>query len=128
MTTEGFPGEDAPRVPVQTPQEVALADEPLVLPEIHGLYFNLDLPHEVVPLDHLVSSKTDEENAKGGANAVWRMAEAARGDRERRNPITVEPVGDQRYLIIDGNGTYTAVRRMGWLSLPAQVKRTVPPN
>jgi len=90
------------------------------LPEDHGRYFNLDRgDHEVVPLDKLHSTKTAEENAKGGDNGPKRMLAAAHGALAKRDPITVRKKGD-KYHVVDGNGTLESARRLGWKTLPVR--------
>jgi hypothetical protein len=111
---------DVPKVG-QLGEEVALANELCGLAEAHELYFDLQQPHRFIPIHLLVSSKTDEENAKGGANAPKLMAQASAGEISKRDPIAVEPMSDGKYLIRDGNGTYTAAKQMSWSSLPAHI-------
>jgi hypothetical protein len=73
-----------------------------------------------MPLDKLVSGKSAEENKQGGDNGAKRMAAAAKGELAKRDPITVEPMGDGKYLITDGNGTFTTVQKYGWKAIPVQ--------
>lgn len=95
--------------------------EPDHLPEDHGRYFHMDQGHEVVPIDKLVSSKTDEENAKGGANAPKIMQAAYHGQVGKRAPIAAEKQADGTYKVTDGNGTLTGAKKHGWKSLPVKV-------
>lgn len=102
---------------------VDTTDAPDHLPEEHGRYFNLDAgKHEVVPLDKIDSSKSDEENQQGGDNSPKRMLAAYHGALGKRDPISVKKVGD-RYTVTDGNGTFTGAKKHGWKSLPVQVQQ-----
>lgn len=94
--------------------------DPAELPEDHEKYFNME-GATAIPLDKLVSAKTDAENAKGGNNAPKFMRAAYDGKVARRDPITVTPMGDGRYKVTDGNGTFTGVKKHGWKSLPVIV-------
>ena len=93
---------------------------PKELPEKHEDYFNME-GATVVPLSSLVSGKTAEENKQGGDNGAKRMAAAANGELSKRDPITVEPMGDGKYLITDGNGTFTTVQKYGWKAIPVKI-------
>ena len=92
---------------------------PKELPEKHEDYFKME-GATVMPLDKLVSGKSAEENKQGGDNGAKRMAAAAKGELAKRDPITVEPMGDGKYLITDGNGTFTTVQKYGWKAIPVQ--------
>jgi ppGpp synthetase/RelA/SpoT-type nucleotidyltranferase len=92
------------------------------LPENHDLYFDMEKADRVVSIGDLVSSKTDEENAKGGRNAPKRMAATAAGEIAKRPPITVRPLPDGKFLVVDGNGTLSGVKQYGWQNMPVQVE------
>jgi hypothetical protein len=96
-------------------------DSPEHLPEDHGRYFNEVAGMKVVSLNQLRSSKSDEENAQGGDNGPKRMLAAYHGVLSKRDPITVTANGSGGYDIVDGNGTYTSAKRLGWGSLPVKV-------
>lgn len=96
--------------------------EPERLPEEHDRYFHRPEGTETVPLDRLDSSKSDEENGKGGANAARAMHAAYHGHIAKRDPITVERGEGGRYIVKDGNGTLAAARRHGWKEMPVQVR------
>jgi len=96
--------------------------EPKTLPEKYDDYFIMDKA-TVVPIGDLVSSKSDAENAQGGGNAAKRMEAAAAGELSKRDPITVQRRPDGKYLILDGNGTYTSVKGYGWKSMPVLVEK-----
>lgn len=91
------------------------------LPEDHAAYFKPTANTETVPIEKLISSKTPAENAKGAANAPALMAKAANGEIDKRAPITVAKQADGTYKVLDGNGTFTAVKAQGWKSLPVHV-------
>jgi hypothetical protein len=93
---------------------------PKELPEKHEDYFKMKRA-TVMPIGKLVSSKSDDENRQGGTNGAKRMAAAAKGELSKRVPLSVEPMGDGKYLITDGNGTYTSVKDYGWKSIPVRV-------
>jgi hypothetical protein len=94
---------------------------PDVLPEEHDKYFVAGPDTITVPLDQLVSSKTDAENAQGAENGAKRMAASANGELTRRAPIDVWRRDDGTFLIVDGNGTYSSVKKYGWKTLPVNV-------
>lgn len=119
----------APHYPERQPAEAdktylkriaAELPDPKELPEEHEKYFDMK-GAKVVPLDQLVSTKTAEENQKGGNNAPKFMRAAYDGKVAKRAPITVAPTGDGKYKILDGNGTFTGVSAKGWKSLPVLV-------
>jgi hypothetical protein len=93
----------------------------ITLPENHVKYFNVENATDTVPLNKLVSSKTPEQNIKGGTNAAKFMDQASKGEIDKRNPITVTPTKDGNYKILDGNGTFTAAQKAGWKDLPVNV-------
>lgn len=93
---------------------------PTELPEEYNRYFVMD-GATIVPMENLVSSKTDAQNVQGGRNAPILMRAAYDGVLERRAPISVQKMDDGRYLILDGNGTYTGASRYGWTALPVMV-------
>lgn len=96
--------------------------EPKHLPEKHDRYFNTEGSTKV-PLDKLHSSKSDEENLEGGTNGHKRMLAAYHGKLSKRDPITVMPHATKKghYEVVDGNGTYTSVKKHGWKHLPVKV-------
>jgi hypothetical protein len=113
--------------PEQTPapkgssQTLSDSSKNVALPESHAKYFNTENATDTVPLNKLVSSKTPQENIRGGTNATKFMAQASNGEIPKRNPITVTPTKDGNYKILDGNGTFTAAQAAGWKDLPVNV-------
>ncbi len=129
-TSHRRPGHEKPNYPKRAEGEADKAyakridkevAHPTHLPEEHDKYFHMGgADTKVVPIDKLVSSKSDEENEKGGNNSPKRMLAAYHGVLGKRDPITVTPEGD-KFRIVDGNGTYTGVKKHGWKSLPVKV-------
>lgn len=97
-------------------------DTPGQLPEDHGRYFHTEGSTHV-PLDKLHSTKSDDENKQGGDNGPKRMLAAYHGVLGKRDPITVMPHADKQghYEVVDGNGTMTSAKKLGWKGLPAKV-------
>lgn len=97
-------------------------DAPQHLPEEHDRYFNTGGSTHV-PLDRLHSTKSDEENQQGGNNGPKRMLAAYHGVLGKRDPIAVMPHKDKagHYEVVDGNGTLTSAKRLGWKGLPTKV-------
>ena len=94
---------------------------PEALPEQHDLYFNMGNA-TVMPIDSLISTKTEAENQQGGDNGPKRMAAAAAGELGKRDPITVMPSETPgKFEVVDGNGTLTSVKKYGWQSMPVTV-------
>jgi hypothetical protein len=113
--------------PHAEPRSLAEIDKgaaPTTLPEQHELYFKLDEHTRMVPIEDLISSKTPEENIKGAANGAKRMAASAAGEIGRRAPITVRPLPDGKYLVLDGNGTLTAATNYGWRAMPVKLEKS----
>ncbi|RKQ86890.1 ParB-like nuclease family protein [Solirubrobacter pauli] len=93
------------------------------LPYGHHLYFEHDEDSTVVALGHLVASKPPASQPDSVATAAARMAEAARGERGRRQPIVVRPLATGQYEIVDGNATYGAALEAKWSDLPVRIQR-----
>lgn len=91
------------------------------LPEEHDRYFNTK-GSKHVPIDRLHSTKSDDENAQGGANGPKRMLAAYHGALGKRDPIKVMPHKDKdgHFEVVDGNGTLTSAKKLGWKGLPTQ--------
>lgn len=89
------------------------------LPEDHGRYFHTE-GAATVGIDKLHSTKTDDENQQGGDNGAKRMLAAYHGVLGKRAPITVMPHATKpgHHEVVDGNGTLTSAKRLGWKSLP----------
>src|SRR5215472_2998821 len=106
----------------RTLAEIDAGHAPASLPEDHANYFKLDANTQIVPIADLISSKTPEENAKGATNGAKRMAASARGELGKRAPITVRPLENGKFLVLDGNGTMTAASNYGWKNLPVKLE------
>lgn len=96
-------------------------DGPKSLPEDHAKYFNT-AGAQMVPIDKLVSGKSDEENAQGSENGPKRMQAAAHGVLSKRDPIKVRKREDGSFTVVDGNGTLASAKKLGWKSLPVTVE------
>jgi len=59
--------------------------------------------------------------------AVQLMAAAYAGEHDRRAPITVQPIADGLYLVLDGNSTVTAAVAAGWPDVPCLVQAKIQP-
>lgn len=85
------------------------------LPFDHAAYFDLSMPHQVIPLDELVASRARH---KGVANANMFMRQAAAGEIPRRPPISTERIGGRMVLVLDGNSTFINALWSGWSDIP----------
>lgn len=130
---DSSPHDDAPKKPNYEPRMEGEDDKKYAkrvidkgdsvdkLPEDHDKYFNTkDAKH--VPLSNLHSTKSDEENQQGGDNGPKRMQAAYHGVLGKRDPIKVMPheTKDGHFEVVDGNGTLTSAKKMGWSGLPTQ--------
>ncbi|WP_104666923.1 hypothetical protein [Ensifer adhaerens] len=88
------------------------------LPDDPALYFNLDEPHVMIPLGQLVNARARE---RGIINAHRHMLSAATG-KEKRNPLTVRPLGDELWLVVDGNSTLLNARHSKWQTIPCRIE------
>lgn len=97
-------------------------EAPESLPEEHDKYFETEGSTKV-PISNLHSTKSDEENQQGGDNGPKRMQAAYHGALGKRAPITVMPHKDKdgHYEVVDGNGTLTSAKKLGWQHLPTKV-------
>lgn len=93
---------------------------PAHLPEDPWRYFYprpgwtlLDL--EAIPVTHRVPP-ADEIAETAGL-----MAEAYRGERTKREPISVQREADGSYSILKGHRTTAVARACGWLRIPAVI-------
>lgn len=96
----------------------ALVHDHVPLTYCHQLYFK-DLDSAVsIRADQLVASRARPD---GLVNANELMRRAAAGEIERRAPITVRPLADARFLVVDGNSTFLNGLASGWPDLPCKV-------
>lgn len=97
-------------------------DEMLPLPEQHALYFKLDDPRtQLIPLSVLSPIRAREDGIK---HALMLMFAATVGLPEKeihgkRDPISLAPIGDGRFKVIDGNSTFHIAKLSGWREIPA---------
>jgi hypothetical protein len=82
-------------------------------------YFDLNQPHEMVPVEQLHPTKADPESSY--RNATTRMHAAARGEMAKRKPLTGERREDGGVDVVDGNATLEAARRERITHLPVKV-------
>jgi len=127
-----FEGRPRPQRPDYAPREegetdkayakrvIDKTDAPEHLPEEHDRFFHME-GASVIPLSKLVSAKSAEENKQGADNGPKRMAAAFHGDLGKRDPIKVTPNGDGTYTVVDGNGTMTSAKNLGWQGLPTMI-------
>jgi hypothetical protein len=113
-----LPGED---VKTYMKRVIDTQEVPASIPFQPRLFFKMDSSTQMIPINALVSGKTEEENQKGGQNSPKRFQAVADGVLSPRDPIDVEANGDGTYTVLDGNGTYTMLKRYGWPAVPAHV-------
>ncbi|MCY1335272.1 hypothetical protein D9M68_468120 [compost metagenome] len=89
------------------------------LPDDHSLYFDLSEPHLLIPLQQLVNARARE---RGIVNANRHMVAAAKGSLEKRKPLTVQSLGDELWLVVDGNSTLLNARHSGWRAIPCCIR------
>ncbi|MBW0368400.1 hypothetical protein [Ensifer adhaerens] len=85
------------------------------LPDDPSLYFDLSQPHLLIPLQQLVNARARE---RGIVNANRHMVAAAKGNQEKRKPLTVQSLGNELWLVVDGNSTLLNARYSGWRAIP----------
>jgi len=81
-------------------------------------YFEMAATDRMIRLDRLVLSRA---RVDGVASAVGRMAEAFAGRIARRKAVTVRPLKDGRFLVVDGNSTTCIAYAAGWPEIPCAV-------
>jgi len=82
------------------------------------LYFLPDSESVDLPLDKLEPSR---RRPTGVLHAAERMEAAAKGEYSRRAPISVTPIGDGRFRIVDGNSTYAVAMEWGWSTIRCRI-------
>lgn len=85
-----------------------------LLPEAPDRYF-LTAGSLLFPLSELLLTRARPE---GIANAVHLMKAAYAGEHSRRPPVEVRKVGEQLYLVEDGNSTTAVAMAAGWSLIP----------
>jgi hypothetical protein len=93
------------------------------LPEDHPAYFILDAHSRILPVDRLTPTRMRPE---GVSNAARYMLAASRGEMSKRKPIDVEPCGEDRWRVLDGNSTFEVAKLSGWKSIPCLVRDQSP--
>lgn len=114
----GFEPDFSPKAMLK--EKIDTMPEVTSLPELHKLYFNMDVPGtQVIPVDRIRPSKFAD---KGEVNSLKRMKAAAQGVIDKRDPITVKANDDGTYTVTDGNGTYAGAKAMGWKNIPVTIE------
>lgn len=90
------------------------------LPQDPWAYFNVNKADQLVPLDSLLPGKGKQD--RSGENALRRLAAAADGVLDRRDPLDVQVNEDGTYTVLDGNGTLAAAKLAGFAALPVRIK------
>ncbi|MBD9509114.1 hypothetical protein IB265_20295 [Ensifer sp. ENS10] len=85
------------------------------LPDDPSLYFDLGEPHLLIPLKQLVNARARE---RGIVNANRHMLAAAKGNQEKRKPLTVHSLDNALWLVVDGNSTLLNARHSKWRAIP----------
>jgi hypothetical protein len=86
-----------------------------ILPEDPERYFEIAPDTRLVPLSSLEPTRARPE---GILNANRLMRAAYDATHPKRAPLSVDPLGDGRYRILDGNSTYANALHSGWKSMP----------
>jgi hypothetical protein len=89
------------------------------LPYAPERYFHLPAGCVTMPLARLVMTRA---RAKGVANAGRLMLAAYEGRQERRAPVSVQPLPDGRFLVLDGNSTTLTALASGWTDIPCSIE------
>lgn len=100
--------------------EVASRKSPKTLPEEHSKYFNTTPGTKVVPLGAITPSKSEGVQQEAERAAKY-MDAAAKGEISKRDPLTVQAIGNGKFQLIDGNGTLAAAKNYGWNNIPVTV-------
>ena len=108
---------DGAVVEIEFSQEIAASLARL--PDDPSLYFDLSEPHLLVPLEQLVNARARE---RGIVNANRHMVAAAKGSLEKRKPLTVQSLGNELWLVVDGNSTLLNARYSNWWAIPCCIK------
>src|SRR4051812_37625707 len=82
------------------------ADEDERLAENHSAYFVLDSSATLISLDRMRPTKPPESQPDSVDRAEGLMRRAARGEIERRAPISVRRDPDGTFAVLNGNATF----------------------
>ncbi len=99
-------------------QALALRAALARLPDDPSLYFDLGEPHVMIPLGQLVNARARD---RGIINANRHMLAAAKGN-EKRKPLTVRPLENALWLVMDGNSTLLNARHSKWQTIPCRIE------
>lgn len=92
------------------------------LPPQHNRYFVVGPATRYLPVSSLVFSRARPE---GIANANVLMREAAAGRLDRRVPVSVRRLDNERWHVMDGNSTAINALLSGWEDIPADVEEAI---
>lgn len=79
-----------------------------------SLYFLPEKGTRRVKLSDIISAKSADATVTSGQNAARRLWAASKGLLSKRDPISVEDLGNGKFKVIDGNSTVAAARLNGW--------------
>jgi len=74
-----------------------------------------------MPLALLRPSKPPGSQPAAEAAAAERMAQAARCERERREPLLVRKAPDGAFEVLDGNATLAVAAGSNWPDIPVRI-------
>ena len=100
---------------VASPLDEDLVAIARVLPDDTWRYFEQDEEAVLLDLDRLVRIRA---RTAGIRNAVDLMRRASAGEIPRRQPISVQAIGDGYFKVLDGNSTVTIAIAAGWRQAP----------
>ena len=101
--------------------DAGIASQLLPLEGEVGDYFVIDAETVMLDVSVLVNTRA---RTKGIVNANRFMREAAKGQIERRAPISVAPLSDGYWEVLDGNSTVLNAILAGWGKLPCKVSKS----
>ncbi len=81
-------------------------------------YFSFPEDTHILAVDRLVLNRARRKGIEG---AVRKMADAWRGERPVREPITLRRRSDGLFDVLDGNSTVIIARAAGWPMIAATI-------
>lgn len=91
--------------------DIELDDEP-------RLYFSETDDAVLMPLEYIIPLRAREAGIMRGQKF---MLQAARGEIQKRQPLSVIPREDGTFELADGNSTYAIAQKQGFNSLPVRI-------
>lgn len=98
--------------------EREFVQELVFLPDNPTDFFRLEGDVIFLELAALVNSRA---RPQGILNANGYMRQAANGDMEKRQPISVSPLSENLWQVVDGNSTVLNALLSGWSKVPCIV-------